>query len=149
MGGSNDESNLTKLTYREHYLAHYLLFRVLEDSKSAVAWLAMNSLNGEIYKNSRVFESTMIDAYRRRTESEYGKKISASKKGYKVSDKTKELISIRIKEAMKKVPYEVLAQHLGKHWWTTGDQNCLSVEEPGPEWLPGKTLHRKMKAIPA
>ncbi len=28
MGGSDDESNLTRLTYREHYMAHHLLIKM-------------------------------------------------------------------------------------------------------------------------
>ena len=28
MGGSNDESNLTRLTYREHYMVHHLLIKM-------------------------------------------------------------------------------------------------------------------------
>jgi len=42
LGGGNEEYNLVKLTYREHYLAHYLLAKAYpEDSKLQYAFSAM------------------------------------------------------------------------------------------------------------
>jgi len=41
MGGTNDKSNLVKLTAREHYVAHQLLFLEYRTSKLAHAWFNM------------------------------------------------------------------------------------------------------------
>ena len=41
MGGSDDASNLVRLTGREHYIAHWLLFRIHRNKQMAYAWIAM------------------------------------------------------------------------------------------------------------
>ena len=42
MGGSDDETNLVKLTYREHFIAHWLLHRIYPNNrKIAFAFTAM------------------------------------------------------------------------------------------------------------
>lgn len=37
LGGSNDKDNIVKLTYREHFLAHWLLYRIYPDNKQIAA----------------------------------------------------------------------------------------------------------------
>lgn len=47
MGGDNSASNLIKLTAREHYVAHRLLYHIHKNSKMAAAWLFMcNGVHG-------------------------------------------------------------------------------------------------------
>jgi len=41
MGGSDLSSNLVKLTCREHYLAHWLLYKIHKSSSMAAAWKFM------------------------------------------------------------------------------------------------------------
>lgn len=41
MGGTDDKDNLVRLTAREHYLAHALLFKHYKTSKLAHAWFSM------------------------------------------------------------------------------------------------------------
>lgn len=41
MGGGNEKSNLVSLTGKEHYIAHWLLFRIHKNQQMAIAWLAM------------------------------------------------------------------------------------------------------------
>jgi fructose-specific phosphotransferase system component IIB len=41
MGGSNDKDNLIRLTAREHYVAHHLLWKIHKTSKMAHAWFMM------------------------------------------------------------------------------------------------------------
>ena len=41
MGGKDDEDNLVRLTAREHFLAHQLLFKIHKTSKLAHAWFSM------------------------------------------------------------------------------------------------------------
>jgi len=41
MGGSDDKSNIVKLTAREHFIAHHLLFKAHRTAKLAHAWFMM------------------------------------------------------------------------------------------------------------
>lgn len=58
MGGTNDKSNLVKLTAREHYVAHQLLFLEYRTSKLAHAWFNMirKDPNQERFYTSRQHE---------------------------------------------------------------------------------------------
>lgn len=60
MGGSNDKSNIVKLTAREHYIAHLLLHRIHQCSKTAYALWRMQCRDEESNKgyiiNSRMYE---------------------------------------------------------------------------------------------
>lgn len=44
MGGTNDSSNLIKLTAREHFLAHWLLWRIHENRQTAYAFSSFVNL---------------------------------------------------------------------------------------------------------
>lgn len=52
MGGSNDKSNLVKLTCREHFFAHLLLYKIHRNKEMAFALGRMLNSN----KNSRSYE---------------------------------------------------------------------------------------------
>lgn len=41
IGGSDNATNLVKLTYKEHYTAHHLLYRIYKTPKLAFAWRSM------------------------------------------------------------------------------------------------------------
>lgn len=110
-GGSNDKSNLVKLSAREHFIAHWLLWRIHRDNKMANAFNMMcNSLNKDKYINSYAFDearnshaNTLIGVpktyeHRRKIgESNMGRilsketraKISASRIGKKATDEAK------------------------------------------------------------
>ncbi len=45
MGGSDDKSNLVKLTYREHFIAHILLYKIHKNRQMAFALGRMKTLN--------------------------------------------------------------------------------------------------------
>jgi hypothetical protein len=68
LGGSNDNSNIVKLTAREHFVCHLLLTKMFPDdinktSKMVVAWcwMAYNQNGERDYKvNSRLFETRKI-----------------------------------------------------------------------------------------
>lgn len=148
MGGSNNPTNLTKLTYREHYLAHYLLYRSLPNNeKSIYCWITLNSFNaGKQYKNSRLYELTIKEAYEKRSLSGYGNKISKIKisQKRKLSEEQKKFISERTKEAMKKVPHEKLATQLGSKWITNGQKDTLLKKGenlPNGFWY-GKSINK-------
>jgi len=46
-GGSNDVSNLVLLTYREHFVAHHLLWKIYRTSELALAFLKMRIRNNK------------------------------------------------------------------------------------------------------
>ena len=60
MGGTNRKENIVRLTAREHYIAHWLLFRIYRNKQMTYAFRVMNQTikketKREKYKNSRAF----------------------------------------------------------------------------------------------
>jgi len=54
--GSNDKNNIAILTAREHFLCHWLLYKIHKTQKLAFAWQSMSrNFNGKRY-NSKSFE---------------------------------------------------------------------------------------------
>jgi hypothetical protein len=55
MGGSNDCSNIVKLTAREHFIAHWILWKIHKNKEMSFAFNMMSSKgrNGNRYYNSR------------------------------------------------------------------------------------------------
>lgn len=58
LGGSNDKSNLIKLTYREHFIAHLILFKVYRNRGMAMAVMMMSNHGN---KSSRLYEKSKTD----------------------------------------------------------------------------------------
>lgn len=59
MGGDDSSENLVKLTARQHYLAHWLLYKIYKTSNLVHAWHAMSIVGvgqDERKINSRLFE---------------------------------------------------------------------------------------------
>ena len=70
-GGSDDKSNLIKLTARQHYIAHLLLAKIYDDVKMHRAVLMMQSIS-KCHKRNFKFNSRLYDAIRNK----YSEKIS-------------------------------------------------------------------------
>jgi hypothetical protein len=95
MGGSDDKENLVKLTAREHFVAHWLLWRIYRNNEMAFAFhllCSKNEYQKERYINSRGYEIAKKarslslkgrpSPYKGKTHSEETKrKISDLKKG--------------------------------------------------------------------
>ena len=65
LGGANDESNLVKLTAREHVMAHMLLPRFVEEpSKMWYALWCMVNTNG-VKVNSRLHEQARVEGHQK------------------------------------------------------------------------------------
>ena len=81
MGGTDDPSNLVKLTGREHWIAHLLLHKIHKLSQTAYAChiMAMNCEERGIprIKNSRMYEAIRIEC------AKYTSKISKKRIGPK------------------------------------------------------------------
>ena len=71
LGGTNDQSNLVKLTAREHFIAHCLLARI----HGGTQWYSILRMrNKDKYFNSRLYETA---------KSNWGKVASERYKGWK------------------------------------------------------------------
>ncbi|ENP1742866.1 HNH endonuclease [Salmonella enterica] len=76
MGGSDNKENLVKLTFREHFLAHFLLYKIHRNREMAYAMNRM--LNTEKYlRSSKLYEIARI--YHQRAVSEWSKNFMKDK----------------------------------------------------------------------
>lgn len=65
LGGSNDESNLIKLTLREHFICHRLLARMTEgESKSKMVYAVYRMQHHARYNDSKITYSRSYEALR-------------------------------------------------------------------------------------
>jgi endogenous inhibitor of DNA gyrase (YacG/DUF329 family) len=77
VGGSNDASNLVQLTARQHYLAHWLLYKIHKTSKLVHAWNGMSRIGRGQEKrrqNSHLFERAKKERNKVLSESMMGDK---------------------------------------------------------------------------
>ena len=51
-----DKNNIVKLTYREHYIAHWLLTKIYPSKEMTHAFWRMNCCNNDLYFNSYAFQ---------------------------------------------------------------------------------------------
>lgn len=56
MGGSDDPSNIATLTAREHYICHWLLYKIHRNKEMASAWYFMQYHSSGLSYVSRTFE---------------------------------------------------------------------------------------------
>lgn len=54
--GSNSKDNLVLLTAREHFLAHYLLFKHYKDKPSSAAFHMMCNSKNSVFRDSKKYE---------------------------------------------------------------------------------------------
>ena len=105
MDGGDDKENLTELTAREHYIAHWLLYKIHKSQKMACAWSAMTmDRDGSRGLTSRQFERARKMAnenMKGENHPLYGTKLSEERKksigdfhrGKKMSDETRAKMS--------------------------------------------------------
>ena len=92
LGGTDEKSNLVKLTAREHLIAHMLLPRFAENKKPMwqAVWMMMNTqgrkLTGRLYEQARIEYRGICKG--RKMSPETCAKISAARKGKKLSPET-------------------------------------------------------------
>lgn len=120
LGGSNDETNLVKLTAREHFICHWLLVKMyekgsVERKKMLFAFWRMKSNpddNGKRYINSRAYET-----FRMEFAQAVGDLTRSSQLG-------------------------ILNSQYGKKWFTnyeTGESRSF-FEKPNEKWIEGRWL---------
>jgi len=85
MGGNNCKSNLVVLTAREHYIVHWLLFKIHKNKEMAFAWYRMTHSNSCLHRHvSHTFE------YARKARNKY---VSSLFAGKQLSDEHKKKLS--------------------------------------------------------
>lgn len=95
MGGTDSKSNIALLTAREHYLIHWLLFKIHRNREMAFAWFYMcgKGVVGKRYtshtfmyakKAKAEFQSKFFAG--KRLSEEHRQKLSAAKKGRTYAD---------------------------------------------------------------
>ena len=120
LGGSNDKTNLVKLTAREHFICHWLLVKMYavgtcERQKMLFAFWRMKSSpdnNGKRYINSKAYEKLRI---------EFSKSVGDMTKHTQLGE---------------------LNSQFGKHWFTnyeTGESRSM-FEKPNEKWIEGRGL---------
>jgi hypothetical protein len=143
MGGSNDIDNLVKLTYREHFIAHWLLHRETPDNKSLAAGFhimafgknmgrAIKERGNDWMPSSRQLEEARIATVSIPHSEETLKKIREANLGRKHSGETKQ--KIREANLARKYKYtdedlktkqKIREANLGKKWITNGIDNRM------------------------
>ena len=83
MGGDNTESNIVRLSAKEHFIAHKLLVRIHPNTKGV--WYALIAMGRIVEFKSRIFESERQKTYALRKGTKYSeeskKKMSLAKLG--------------------------------------------------------------------
>lgn len=93
MGGDNSNNNLVRLTAREHFIAHALLYKIYKNSKLSYAWFSMLRSDPN---QRREFSSRQYDLVKRCHSKELKKAMAAEGNpfyGKKHSEETKKKIS--------------------------------------------------------
>jgi hypothetical protein len=61
MGGSNEKENIIRLTAREHFLAHWLLWRIHKNKEMAFAFYSMVKMGkNQTIKSGRIYEEAKM-----------------------------------------------------------------------------------------
>jgi len=161
MGGSDDKDNLVKLTYREHFIAHWLLHRENPDNKSlAVGFhiMAFGMGRGNVRKkrnngwipSSRQLEeariASVIGSTGRIRTNETKKKIGDFHRGKVESEETKE--KKRIAHLGKKLSEETKQKlreiNLG-NTHSLGKKHSEETKAKMSKWQIGKKLSEETK----
>lgn len=93
MGGSNDKSNLIKLTARQHFIAHWLLYKIYKTSALVHAWNNMSIIgNGQSDRNVNSKNFNRVKIERSKILSESSKGVNNNFYGKTHTDATKKHI---------------------------------------------------------
>jgi hypothetical protein len=87
LGGTDDKNNLVKLTYREHFISHWLLHRIFPENKELAASFHIMAF-GKSWRAARKLRSNYTPSSRSLEEARIAK-VSA-RKGTKHSEETLE-----------------------------------------------------------
>jgi hypothetical protein len=132
MGGSNDISNLIDLTPRQHFLAHWMLWKAYKSKEMTAAFFSMCNQNNQyqnrdfivssrIYEKLRIEFSMMISISTKKLweDEHYREKHKATN----LTDKTKNLRSQKAKELWEDPVYREKSVLARKQAWAEGRVN--------------------------
>ena len=133
MGGTNDKTNLTHLTYREHFLCHWLLHRIYPSHKKLQYAFHVMTLDKYGHRvssytpSSRQLEETKLAYISARTGSKHSKetrqKISEATRG-RVGPNKGKLASSESKNKMSEA----------KLGWNRPKEHCNAISEGKKKW---------------
>lgn len=155
LGGSNEKVNIVRLTSREHFICHKLLFKMTtgEDRrKMATALVLMGGRKtpSKTYSEARAVHAAHISSVKKgSTHTDAAKtKMSAARmgkpcpwnKGRVKSDAELETLRTMDRSYMKDPSYgaKISAKNIGKKFWNNGQRCIRAIECPGPEWVSGR-----------
>lgn len=150
MGGDNNKSNKVKLTYREHFISHWLLHREYPTNKSLAAafhimafgtgWRSARKEKGDYFPSSKQLEEARLAKVMQRRGTSHSeetrKKISESTKRYIVENGHHSIGTIHTDEAKEKMRIA----KLGK---MRSEEDKLKISEGKKKQVPtGPNNHR-------
>lgn len=167
LGGDDSEDNLVLLTAREHYLAHYLLWKFNPCMETAFAFHAMmdmknNKVNRD-YKvfSSRIYQELRVQCSRYISEINKGnkvwlgkhhsektkKKISEAHKGKKLSEesKNKDRLANLGRKHSEETKRKISENNKGKHFMSDEHKNKIRLANLGKHH--SEETRKKMSAI--
>jgi len=132
MGGGDHSSNLISLTPRQHYLAHWMLWKAYKNKEMTVAFFSMNNRSNQYRKkdfisNSKIYEKVRTDFIKEMSIS--SKKLWNDldyREKHKItnsSEKTKHLRSNKAKELWNDPVYREKMTESRKKAWAEGRVN--------------------------
>lgn len=159
-GGSNDIKNIISLTGREHYIAHWILWKAYDDYCMTKAFMIMHSANYSQIRtiNSRIYEKLKIKYsemqsismtgnkntfYNKKHSDASKKKMSESKVGINNSWNTG--LTKESSEKLKEVGKSISESVKGMRHWTNGIDEVKSKSCPGEGWYIGRKPNENFK----
>ena len=93
MGGTDDESNLIKLTARQHFIAHWMLWKTYKTSDLAYAFFLMNVKNKNHSGRKRRINSKTFSILKQHKSNHQSKLNSERWKNKEWAEKQKKILS--------------------------------------------------------
>ena len=152
-GGSDDASNLVRLSAREHYIAHLLLVKIYNDAPMLRALTMMqcksNSHQRDFKFNARLYEKLRLkfsESISGENHWFYGKHHSEETKNKMSESHRGDKNAMKRIEARQKLSASVSGEknhNYGKFWWTNGKTCIIAKECPDNDYIKGRLKGNK------
>lgn len=142
MGGSNDKTNLVELTARQHYLAHWLLYKMYRTKELVHAWHSMSRIAiGQEQRNvnSHLFQYCKKERVKLLSIQYSGDGNNFYGKSH--SERTKKLLSEKHKGKIYKTPEQI------KSWVETVAKQPKSSEHRSKIGRSGLVMLQNVKTL--